>query len=207
MSQQVFISYKREDVDFANNLMRQIEKEGFTAWIDSEQLRAGQDWVIGIDTAIQNCFAVIVILTPQAKMSDYVTYEWSFALGLGKTVIPILKEKTDLHPRLIHTHSLDFTGASRPWHDLIKRLRELKIEAETEIHLEVDNQPTQRSIESESEIQKTVFEVIQDVYIQAANKRVQNDQIINALARNKLLRTQKQAILLDLNRQNQKSGG
>ena len=40
----VFISYSHDDGDFAAELIRQIERVGFNAWVDSEELRAGMDW-------------------------------------------------------------------------------------------------------------------------------------------------------------------
>ena len=81
MSKQVFISYQHEDAEFAENLMHRIKDAGFDSWVDSEDLRAGEEWQVSIDQAIKNAFALIVIMTPDAQASEYVTYEWSFAWG------------------------------------------------------------------------------------------------------------------------------
>ena len=100
MEKHVFISFKHEDGDFAENLIHRVEKAGFKTWIDSDKLNAGVDWRTEIDEAIKSAFALIVIMTPEAKASEYVTYEWSFAWGAGVRVIPILLKPTPLHPRL-----------------------------------------------------------------------------------------------------------
>ena len=42
-----------------------------------------------IDLSIKNAFALIVIMTPEAKASEYVTYEWAFAWGVVVKVIPV----------------------------------------------------------------------------------------------------------------------
>src|SRR5712672_1284247 len=97
----VFISYKHdEDSVFAELLIHKIKDAGFETWIDQIQLQAGEDWRTEIDLAIKNSLALIVIMTPAAKTSEYVTYEWAFALGVGVRVIPVLYKKTELHPRL-----------------------------------------------------------------------------------------------------------
>jgi hypothetical protein len=80
--QHVFISYKNEDLDFADNVISRLEREGFTTWSDLK-IGAGEEWRNSIDLAIKNAFALIVIMTPEAKASEYVTYEWAFAWGVG----------------------------------------------------------------------------------------------------------------------------
>src|SRR2546428_9488081 len=96
----VFISYQHNDGDFAENLISRIEKVGLETWVDNDHLQAGEDWRTEIDQAIKDAFALIVIMTPEARSSEYVTYEWAFAWGAGVKVIPILYKETKLHPRL-----------------------------------------------------------------------------------------------------------
>ncbi len=79
MQKYVFISYQHEDGDFAQILIYKIQEAGFEIWVDSDRLHAGEDWRTGIDAAIKNAIALIVIMTPEAKTSEYVTYEWAFA--------------------------------------------------------------------------------------------------------------------------------
>lgn len=127
----VFISYRRTkpDKDFAAQLKEQIEKAGFEAKIDTEFLAPGEDWRESIDSTIRSAFALVVVMTEQARKSEYVTYEWSFAWGNGIKVIPILLEKTELHPRLAAFQYLDFTDRFfLPWDKLIERLIKLRSE-------------------------------------------------------------------------------
>jgi hypothetical protein len=121
--QHVFISYKQEDLDFAENVINKLEKEGFTTWADNK-IGIGEEWRTMIDLAIKNAFALIVIMTPEAKASEYVTYEWAFAWGVGIKVIPIMLRPTPLHPRLEALQYLDFTNLkSRPWEKLIEEVK------------------------------------------------------------------------------------
>jgi HEAT repeat protein len=120
----LFTSYAHIDGDFAEVLIQQIDKAGFKTWIDSEQLRAGEDWRQAIDDAIRNSFAIIVVMTPDAKVSEYVTYEWACGWGAGVKVIPILLKSTKLHPRLEALQFLDFTNRNaRPWEKLFQEIQ------------------------------------------------------------------------------------
>lgn len=122
-NQQIFISYCKDDCDFAENIKTRLEKEEISVWHDST-LVAGEDWRNSIDNGIKASNVLIVIMSPEAKHSDYVTYEWAFALGFGIPVIPILLKTTLLHPRLESLHYLDFTNPrSRPWTELIQQLK------------------------------------------------------------------------------------
>lgn len=127
-SKHVFVSYKHEEQDFVEMLIRQLEAAGFPVWIDTEQLRAGENWREQINFAIQDSFALILVISPDAKRSEYVTYEWAFAQGAGIKVIPLLLKPTDkLHPQLDMLQYLDFTDRARPpWDKLLRRLWELQ---------------------------------------------------------------------------------
>jgi TIR domain-containing protein/HEAT repeat protein len=121
----IFICYNQADADFAAILRNQIEKAGIDTWMDMGRLRPGQDWSEEIDQAIMNAYALVVIMSPEAKTSEYVTYEWSFALGAGIKVIPVLYKETSLHPRLARLHYLKFTDhVVRPWEDFINCIKE-----------------------------------------------------------------------------------
>ena len=48
--QHVFISYKNEDLAFAENVISRLEKAGFTTWADSK-IGAGEEWRTAIDLA------------------------------------------------------------------------------------------------------------------------------------------------------------
>lgn len=122
-----FISHSREDGDFADLLKLRIEQEGYSAWVYTQRLRAGEDWRTETDEAIRQASGLIAVMTPSARKSEYVTYEWAFAWGVGVRIIPIVLRPTSLHPRLETLQTLDFTNrATRPWGDLLTVLDETR---------------------------------------------------------------------------------
>jgi HEAT repeat protein len=122
---QVFISYKHEDSAFVQDMAKRIEASGISTWTDN-QIEAGDRWKDSIDNNIQASFAVIVVMTPKARESEFVTYEWSYAMGLGIKIIPVILTETKLHPKLEDLQHFDFTvRAAEPWDDLLGRLHRL----------------------------------------------------------------------------------
>lgn len=123
----VFISHSHEDADFAELLKLQLEKEGINGWMDNEKLKIGQDWRQEIDEGITNSIALIVIMSPEAKNSEYVTYEWAYGWGKQIPIFPIMLKQTPLHPRLESLQYLDFTNrVTRPWQKLIDSIKVLQ---------------------------------------------------------------------------------
>jgi hypothetical protein len=118
----VFISYQHQDLDFAKEIKTRIEDAGFKVWID-EHIHAGKDWRAEIDRAISQSFAMILVMTKEAKASVYITYEWAFAYGIGVRLIPLMFRQTKLHPRLDALQYINFTGGMKPWDKLLDEIR------------------------------------------------------------------------------------
>ena len=65
-------------------------------------------------------------MSPEARKSEYVTYEWAFAWGNDIEILPIMLKQTALHPRLESLQYMDFTNrVTRPYDELITRIKEL----------------------------------------------------------------------------------
>lgn len=123
---QFFISHAKEDGDFAENLKGRLREVALDAWIDVDVLEAGVDWRKEIDDAILQSLALILVLSPDSKSSEYVTYEWAFALGSGLRIVPLMLRDTSIHPRLEVFQYLDFTNRrARPWSRLFSLLQDI----------------------------------------------------------------------------------
>jgi TIR domain len=75
----IFISYSRHESEFVDRLIRELEKSGFDAWFDREDIRGGAAWGASISQAIRQCQAVIVVLSSRSTASDNVAKELSLA--------------------------------------------------------------------------------------------------------------------------------
>jgi TIR domain len=125
----IFLSYSTQDYFFAEMLAIKLEAEGFKLWRDLGSIRPGDDWRQSIENGIKESVAVVVALSTNSAQSAFVTYEWAYALGMSKPVIPVKLSECKVHPRLEPTHYVDFSyPKSLPWAELINRLKEVEVE-------------------------------------------------------------------------------
>jgi hypothetical protein len=85
----VFLSYSQKDRMFAELTGIKLSEVGINCWRDKTQLRAGEDWRQGIERGISDSQAVLIALSSSSVSSSYVTFEWAYALGKAKVLIPI----------------------------------------------------------------------------------------------------------------------
>jgi CheY-like chemotaxis protein len=122
----VFISYNSKNEDFAELVKLKLEREDIHVWKDTNQIDAGTEWRNEIDQGLLNCEIILVLLNQISTKSPYMTYEWAFALGNGKTIIPLMIEECEIHPRIKILQYMDFKDGKRPWEKLIERVKKIK---------------------------------------------------------------------------------
>jgi hypothetical protein len=107
---QIFISYSRKDIGFVRKLAGDLEKAGYNVWWDLTDLRGGDDWPRVIPAAIESSQYVIVVLSPNSAISDWVEKEYTQALSLHKKIIPIMIVNSRVPFALNTINYIDFTG-------------------------------------------------------------------------------------------------
>jgi hypothetical protein len=120
---QVFISYSHRDKAFVMKLDKKLKELKFPTWRDVDQFRGGDYWENSIDEALRGASTLVVVMSRSGRRSQYVAYEWAFALGAGIRVIPLPKEQVPFHPRLGAIQFVDFTKPGKTWLRLIDALR------------------------------------------------------------------------------------
>lgn len=108
---QVFISYSRKDYPVMLRIVAFLRKRGINAWLDNEKLSPGTPiWEEEIEKAIKNSSAIIVVLSPDSKNSEWVRREISLADQYRKRVYPVLAngdEESSISLRLINRQFVD----------------------------------------------------------------------------------------------------
>lgn len=92
----VFISYSRRDREIVDKIANALKKSDVEAWVDREDIRAGNSWRLQIVEAIEACDAFILVLSPNSVASDNVRKEIDLAQDSGRVTIPILLEPVKL---------------------------------------------------------------------------------------------------------------
>jgi hypothetical protein len=109
-SAQTFISYAREDSDFALKLVRDLRKAGAHIWFDRIDIPVGKNWPRAVEEALNRCGRFLVILSPASVGSDNVMAELNFALDEGKQILPVLYRDCKRPFRVRAAQYADFTS-------------------------------------------------------------------------------------------------
>ncbi len=101
----IFISHNFENKETARLLAVELVERGFDVWFDEWQLKPGDSITGGIETAIAECDAFVLIWSAQAQQSNWVGTELRAALrrrvdDTKLRVIPVMLDDTAL-PALV----------------------------------------------------------------------------------------------------------
>lgn len=109
-NKKVFFSYSRADgSDFALRLASELKKAGYNVWIDQEDIRAGSEWDLEIEKALETCDCLLFIESEQSVVSNNVLDEVYYALEQDKKVIPVILHDSKTPFRLQRLQHIDFT--------------------------------------------------------------------------------------------------
>ncbi len=121
MSGQVFVSFSHEhDSGHATWLAGYLASQGLTARYDPQPLTE-EWWRTYTKAQIDACAAVVVIMTPQAQASGWVTRELEYAEQQGKSILPLLM-RGEPFPSLARYRHEDLTAGGPPGPDFAQRL-------------------------------------------------------------------------------------
>lgn len=111
-----FLSYARaDDPEFRQALVDGLSRAGCRVWLDREAMpNRGTTFGQELRRAIEASDRLVLVASPDALASDYVTQEWRYADDIGKPVVPVVRAASfhDLPDRLRHYHGVDARRAS-----------------------------------------------------------------------------------------------
>ena len=118
LSQKVFLSYAKEDLDAAKIIYQRLKKHGVDVWVDFMELLPGQKWKTTIQENIKKCSAIIVLLSSRSiGKRGYVQAEIKTAIEVYHDeiphneifIVPIrIEECTPSNPELCEIQWIDF---------------------------------------------------------------------------------------------------
>jgi len=106
-----FVSYSRDDLDFARHLVLDLKQAGASVWMDKLDIRAGQLWDNAIEDAVNRCSRIILIMSPDSVSSAEVMAEVSLAMDEHKEIIPVLFRECRIPFRLRRIEYVDLSSA------------------------------------------------------------------------------------------------
>lgn len=117
---EVFLSYGHEpEVDkFVTQLKSDLKSAEILVWRDTEDIKAGSDWVNSVAKGVNDCRALLCVLTNKyVSTSETCKCELDFAKKKKKNIFPVLYEDINwdasdnakgVQLHLTHTQHVDF---------------------------------------------------------------------------------------------------
>jgi hypothetical protein len=91
----VFISYSRKDLDFADQLRVALQGFGFGVTIDRDDITGGDAWEKQLTDLIRDADTVVFVLSPSSADSRTCAWEVKQAVDGGKRILPVLCRALD----------------------------------------------------------------------------------------------------------------
>lgn len=111
MKNNVFMSYSRQEVGFADDLAHRLEKEGFEVWLDYRSLVPGTPWARQIEQGVDQSEVILLVVSKSSIASKYVEFEWRRVVEREeKRIILLVFEAVELPEVLEKYEWVDFRG-------------------------------------------------------------------------------------------------
>jgi hypothetical protein len=91
----VFISYSRDDLDFADQLDISLRLLGFETSLDRHAISGGEQWRQRLGNLVREADTVVFVLSPSSTASDICGWEVEEAARLQKRIIPVVCRPLD----------------------------------------------------------------------------------------------------------------
>lgn len=110
---QLFISYKRENEEFARLVRDNLLAWGYAVWMDIFDIPKGSYWPDEIDKGLRASDVIIGILSPQAVESRNVKNEWDWAIVNGRRLILLMHEQTYVPMNYVSLQRINCVGVAQ----------------------------------------------------------------------------------------------
>jgi hypothetical protein len=107
----VFVSYASPDRDLAFRIADFLERDGITCWIAPRDVPPGVEYGAAILDGIENCRALVLVLSEHSNDSQFVRKEVERAVSKTKAVLPVRVRE------VVPSGSLEFFISSAQWVD------------------------------------------------------------------------------------------
>lgn len=108
---QLFISYANADAEHARGIRVALEGSGHSCWMAPDDVVASRSWAEQITEAINNCRAMLVLVSRSSLASRHVPKEAELAFSREKPLIPVRLED------VVPTGSLEYLLSLTQWVD------------------------------------------------------------------------------------------
>ena len=123
----VFLSHNSVDKPWVIDLKDALEARGLRVWLDQDEIRPGDLFVGALEKGLKESRCVVLVVSPEAVASEWVTEEYARAVTLTKKkgnplqLIPAILRDAELPGFLQSRNWVDFREGSE-FEDSLDRL-------------------------------------------------------------------------------------
>lgn len=86
----IFLSYRSAEAEFALRLAADLKNAGVNLWMDRLDIKPGDDWIYALQNGVNDCAAIISVLSPGYVSSKYCRRELARADRMGRPIFPVI---------------------------------------------------------------------------------------------------------------------
>jgi len=86
----VFISYSRKDIQFAQRIHQELEARDREPWVDWQDIPPTSEWLDEVYAGIQEADTFLFIISPDSVVSEICTLEIEHAIQHNKRLVPVV---------------------------------------------------------------------------------------------------------------------
>jgi hypothetical protein len=90
---EIFLSHSSRDLQFASKVVQTLRSHGLKVWFSPKHIEGGQQWHDEIGKALNRCDWFLILLSPDAVSSQWVSWELQFAVAEKRytnKIVPLL---------------------------------------------------------------------------------------------------------------------
>lgn len=108
----IFTSYSRQNQDFVRKLIADLQAtltaSNIRLWLDQVDIPIGAEWDRAVESALESCDAMLLVLSEASAQSENVRDEWMYYKEAKKPIIPVLQENCKKPFQLVRLQHVDF---------------------------------------------------------------------------------------------------
>jgi hypothetical protein len=122
----VFLSYSRQNSEYAFQLYDYLTSGGLRVWIDQRSIRPGESYAAAIYTAIEQAYTVVLLFSAAANQSREIHREVQIASDCSVPIIPLRLETLKYHPAIgYHLAATQWIDGSEDFEEALATVRAL----------------------------------------------------------------------------------
>ncbi len=133
LTDHIFVAYAREEwEEYVAPLTVSMQDAGLRVWVDQYLVQGSDDWRVAIEQALQECWLMVLVMSPRSVESNYVKLQYRHFLKRSKPLLLLNLENVSPMPgELARLRGIqyDSENARKSFHKLVFEIMQTRHQA------------------------------------------------------------------------------